>query len=107
MIHHRDHHPAYSEGGEAEVDKPWAQRAVFDVDFSQIGRCQIDALCQDRRFDLLLRSERALAPAHRQQITDLFHSACEIAGLTGEIGYRQGEFVEPARRSTSMLTVST
>ena len=74
-----------------------AQRAVFDVSFSQLGRCQIDAFCQERRFDLMIRSERALADQDQQEIAALFKGALDIAGLGGEIGFSVGGFFEPAR----------
>jgi len=108
MIHCREHHPEHqSDGDQADTEDVTAQRAVFDINFSRLGRCQIDALCQEQRFDLLVRSEKALDHEHQQEITTLFSSACEIAGLTGEIGFRHGQFVEPALTSRSTKTVTT
>ncbi|MGI9493797.1 MAG: hypothetical protein ACR2QF_15480 [Geminicoccaceae bacterium] len=108
MIHFREHHLDHeSHGNEAGADDALAQRAVFEINFSRLGRCQIDVLCQEQRFDLLLRSERRLDQGHRQEITDLYFSACEIAGLTGEIGFRDGDFVQPALVSRANKTVTT
>ncbi|MGI9416671.1 MAG: hypothetical protein ACR2RA_02410 [Geminicoccaceae bacterium] len=92
-----------AEGGaaEGEADHSETQRAVFDISFSRLGRCQIDALCQEGRFDLLIRSEHLLSEGDRQEIATLFASACEIAGVTGEIGFKVGGFFEPARSSAA------
>ncbi len=84
-------------GASDDVEQGEIQRAVFDVSFSQLGRCQIDVLCQDKRFDLLMRGDSAL-PSHDQQaISVLFRSACEIAGVKGEINFKVGDFFEPVR----------
>lgn len=108
MIHHKEHSfDSDSDGNSPDADEAVAQRAIFDIDFSRLGRCQIDTLCQENRFDLLLRSEKPLGHGLRQEITDLFSSACDIAGLNGEIGYRQGQFVEPAKMPKSTRTVTT
>lgn len=108
MIHHREHNTdPDSDDDESDMGDAVVQRAVFDVNFSRLGRCQIDALCQEQRFDLLVRSERPLDHGRQQEITDLFLSACEIAGLRGEIGYRHGQFVEPAKMLMSTRTVTT
>lgn len=99
-FYYRDHDlDPDGEGGEELTDGREAQRAVFDVSFSRLGRCQIDALCQERRFDLLIRSERPLMQQDRQDIAGLLASACEIAGVSGEIGFRVGSFFEPERSS--------
>lgn len=85
------------EASDEEAEQQRAQRAVFDVSFSQLGRCQIDVLCQERRFDLLIRSEKDLGPEDRRDVAELFVSACEIAGMKGEIGFNVGNFFDPVR----------
>lgn len=108
MIHQREHNlNHYSEDNDGDSGDAKAQRAVFDITFSHLGRCQIDAYCQEQRFDLLVRSERPLDQANQQAITNLFSSACEIAGLEGEIGYRHGQFVEPEKMPLSRTTLMT
>jgi hypothetical protein len=64
------------------------QRVVFEIDFSALGRCQLDALCRGERFDLLVRTERPLDPALQQAIAALYADAKAIAGLTGELAFR-------------------
>ncbi len=83
------------------------QRAIFDVTFQNLGRCQIDVLCQDQRFDLLIRSERGFRPTDQQALTDLFVSTCEITGLQGDISYRQGGFFELIRREEQPHAITT
>lgn len=87
-----DHEAAGEDSEQTE-----ARRAVFDVAFSRLGRCQIDTLCQGRRFDLLMRSESALPEDDREAITSLFTSACEMSGMHGDIAFRIGSFFEAAR----------
>lgn len=88
-----------SDGGDDRRED--AERAIFDVSLSQLGRCQIDALCQERRFDLLIRTEERLSEADRQDIASLFLSASEIAGMNGDIGFKVGGFFEPVRWSAA------
>lgn len=106
MINYRENSLDYdSESSDDDTNETPAKRAIFDVDFSHLGRCQIDTLCQEQRFDLLIRSERQLDHPVEREITSLFLSACEIAGLTGEVGFQHGHFVEPAtmQMSTKMV----
>lgn len=108
MISHREHYrDPSSDSDTSDTEAPVVQRAVFDVNFSYLGRCQIDALCQEQRFDLIVRSEKPLDQDVQQEITGLFSSACEIAGLKGEIGYHHGQLMAPAKAQTSTKTVMT
>jgi hypothetical protein len=107
-ILHRDHElDSDGEAVDASVEPSEIQRAVFEIDFSRLGRCQIDALCQQDRFDLLVRSERSLESPLQQEIADLYMSACQIAGLKGDIGFRVGQFFEPPKASTTIQAVTT
>lgn len=109
-IHYRDHRldPEADSGEDGkDTDDGAVKRAVFDINFSRLGRFQLDVLCQEQRFDLLVRSAEPLDTTGQQVITGLFSSACEVAGLNGEIGYRQGQFVEPAKFPISTKTVMT
>lgn len=96
-----------SEPGEDDLDESPTQRAIFDVGFSHLGRCQIDALCQEQRFDLLVRTEQPLDHPVQEEITSIFLEASEIAGLSGEIGYQHGNFVHPATKKTLAKTMIT
>ena len=107
-IFHREHDPE-PDSDEASEDAHGAaaQRAIFDFSLSQLGRCQIDAFCQQQRFDLVIRSASSLEMKDQEVITELYRSTCEIAGLKGEIGYRHGQFVEPAKALRSATTITT
>ncbi len=65
-----------------------ARRAIFEVELSELGRCQVDVLCQVRRFDLAVRSERPLAAAVQHDIRELLEAACAIAGVAGNVEFR-------------------
>jgi hypothetical protein len=67
-----------------------ARRAVFEVEFGALGRCQIDALCQARRFDMLVRTEQPLPPELRREIRELYVAARDAAGLVGTFRFRAG-----------------
>jgi hypothetical protein len=70
-----------------------ARRAVFEVEFGVLGRCQIDALCQARRFDLLVRTEQPLPPHVRREIRELYGVARDAGGLVGTARFRAGELL--------------
>ncbi|HEV2547765.1 MAG TPA: hypothetical protein VGU20_10535 [Stellaceae bacterium] len=60
-------------------------RFVLDVDLSRLGAVQLDGLIRQQRFDLVLRSHRAIPAQMRQEITRVFHDASSAAGLSGDI----------------------
>jgi hypothetical protein len=62
-----------------------SSRFVLDVDLSRLGAVQLDGLVRQQRFDLVLRSHRAIPAALRQEITQVFHEASSAAGLSGDI----------------------
>jgi hypothetical protein len=70
-----------------------SRRAVFELEFSHLGRCQLDALCQARRFDLLVRTEAPLDAALQQDIRDLFAAARDVAGLSGQLEFRVADLL--------------
>ena len=70
-----------------------SQNAMVELEYSELGRCQIDVLCQARRFDLLVRTEESLRPHLRRDLRELYLAAREAAGLVGEIRFRAGGLV--------------
>jgi hypothetical protein len=81
-------------GTDDEVDRSGvARRAVFEVEFGALGRCQIDALCQARRFDLLVRTEQPLPPELRREIRELYGAARDAGGLVGTARFRAGQLL--------------
>jgi hypothetical protein len=69
--------------GRAPVDQ--SSRFVLDVDLSRLGAVQLDGLVRQQRFDLVLRSHRAIPAEMRQEIAQVFHEASSAAGLSGDI----------------------
>lgn len=94
-----------SSNADAEREEP--QRAVFDVSFSRLGRCQIDVLCQSQRFDLVVRSGHSFPPDERQVMTSLFESACEISGMHGDIAFQVGSFFDVDRTTAGVQDFKT
>ena len=70
-----------------------ARRAIFALELSELGCCQLDMLCQPRRFDLAVRTERPLAAALQHEIRDLLEAACGIAGVAGKVEFRAAELL--------------
>jgi hypothetical protein len=54
---------------------------------SRLGALQLDGLVRQKRLDLMLRSQREIAPELRQEIAAVFHDATTAAGFTGEIAF--------------------
>ena len=69
------------------------QRAIFEVELSHLGRCQLDVLCQAERFDLVVRSAAPLGPAIEDDIRGLIAAARAAAGLTGRLEFRAAELL--------------
>lgn len=69
--------------GDARPDD--GTRFVLDVTMSRMGALQLDGLVRQQRFDLVLRSHRAITAEMRHDITAVFHNATSAAGLAGDI----------------------
>lgn len=67
------------------ADAEQGSRFVLDVDMSRLGPMQLDGLVRQRRFDLVLRSHRAITAEMRQEIAALFHDTTSAAGLAGDV----------------------
>jgi hypothetical protein len=81
-------------GTEHDADRSdAARRAVFEVEFGALGRCQIDVLCQARRFDLLVRTEQPLSRDLRREIREVYLAARDAAGLVGTAHFRSGQLL--------------
>jgi hypothetical protein len=80
--------------GERHPDRSGgARRAVFDLEFSELGRCQLDVLCQARRFDLLVRTGQPLPARVRRDVRELYLAARDVAGLVGEVRFRADQWL--------------
>ena len=67
-------------------------RFVVDVELSRLGHMQLDGLVrgQDKRFDLIVRSERPLPPWMRDDIREIFAEASALTGLKGGTSFQAG-----------------
>jgi hypothetical protein len=65
-------------------------RFVVDVTLSRLGRLQLDGFVQDetKRFDLIIRSDRKLAPDVQNGIREIFEGAGEISGAKGGLAFQ-------------------
>ena len=77
----------------AEAGPAVARRAVFELDLSHLGRCQLDVLCHGQRFDLIVRSERAFDAPLESEIRAAFHETLDAAGWSGAIGFHSPDLL--------------
>jgi hypothetical protein len=78
-------------------ERPASRRAIFEVELSRLGRCQLDVLCRAARFDLVVRTEEPLPAALQGDIRVLVHAASEVGGVTGKVEFRAaGLLAQPA-----------
>lgn len=84
---------------EPEEDEGGAgTRFVVDVELSKLGRLQLDGLVREnnKRLDLIVRTEEPLPGEMRDHIRAIFKDAAELTGLHGGVGFqsRPPAFVE-------------
>jgi hypothetical protein len=81
---------------EARPGRAWTdtmQRAVFEIQLSHLGRCQLDVLCQGERLDLVVRSAARLEPAVEEHIRGVIAATRAAAGLAGRLEFRAAELL--------------
>jgi hypothetical protein len=84
------------------------ERAIFEVEFSRLGRCQLDVLCQGERFDLVVRSAGPLGAAVEDEIRGLMAATRAAAGLSGRLEFRAAELLrlpDPSLPAGRQITV--
>lgn len=98
MVRHRERD---KDGGEddGEGRDERTARFVLDVRLSRLGRLQLDGLVRNdgKRLELMVRTERPLASALRDEIRGIFAEAGALTGFGGSVGFRAAPagFVEP------------
>jgi len=75
---------------EEEQAKGGGERFVIELELVRLGALQFDGLVRDRRFDLVLRSEKPLEDALKQIVERTFRDSLLIAGWSGELNYARG-----------------
>jgi len=68
-------------------DEEDATRFVLEIEMSRLGGLQLDGLVKAKRFDLVLRTEKALPEEMRKRITGIFQEANEISGAAGTVRF--------------------
>jgi len=72
---------------EEEEQKGGGERFVIELEMVRLGALQLDGLVRERRFDLVLRSEKPLDDGLKQGIEQTFRDSLLIAGWSGELSY--------------------
>jgi hypothetical protein len=80
--------PPQREG--AERGEAGGVHFLLDVELSRLGPLQFDGLVRGKRLDLMLRTQRPLDPAMRQEIAQIFQAAQETTGYTGQLFFQAG-----------------
>ncbi|HEV2674052.1 MAG TPA: hypothetical protein VGV37_05880 [Aliidongia sp.] len=73
--------------GEEEREKGGGERFVIELQLVRLGAMQLDGLVRERRFDLVLRSEKSLDDGLRALVERTFRDSLLISGWSGEISY--------------------
>jgi hypothetical protein len=72
---------------EEEQSKGGGERFVIELEMVRLGALQFDGLVRERRFDLVLRSEKPLEEDLRKIVEQTFRDSLLIAGWSGELSY--------------------
>ena len=72
---------------EEERQKGGGDRFVIELAMVRLGAMQLDGLVRERRFDLVLRSEKPLEDGLKQIVERAFRDSLLIAGWNGELSY--------------------
>lgn len=72
----------------AEDDANARKRFIIETDFSRLGPMQFDGLTQDKRVDVVVRSQRELEEKPKREIEALFVDTVTAMGLTGRVDFR-------------------
>ncbi len=83
FIRHQDHGDGKGNGGGEK-----ATRFVLELELKDHGELQLDGLVRMQRFDLVLRSRRALPAMVRGDLMALFEETNDIAGYSGRLVFQ-------------------
>ena len=90
---------------EEEGDEGNETRFVFDVDFSHVGRMQIDGLVKAKRrhVDLIIRTDQPLPAEMRTHIGEIFEDARDTLNVGGQVAFQAapGNFVDVPSEGTT------
>ena len=63
-------------------------RFLVEVNFAVLGAFQLDGLVRGKRFDLMIRSRRAMPPSERRALISIFEDALALSGNSGGLEFR-------------------
>lgn len=66
------------------------KRFQIDLELSQLGPVQLEGMMNVKRFDLALRTYRALPREARAEAVKVFEAACQASGLVGSLTLQSG-----------------
>jgi len=81
----------YRRGGGKPDDpegKDSGTRFLVEVNFAALGAFQLDGLVRAKRFDLMIRSRRAVPPSERRALIGIFEDALGLTGSSGGLEFR-------------------
>jgi hypothetical protein len=85
----------YRRGGGGKAEDPESKdngtRFVVEVNFAALGAFQLDGLVRGKRFDLMVRSRRAVPPPQRREMMTIFEDALGLSGNAGTLEFRTME----------------
>jgi hypothetical protein len=82
--------PDDSAGGDGTGGDEGGMRFVLDLELSALGPLQLSGLVRERRFDLIVHSQRPLAAGTQQEIQSIFAEGSELGNATGNLAFRSG-----------------
>jgi hypothetical protein len=94
-----------NEGGGAERGGK-STRFVLNLSFSNLGAMQLDGLIRRRQFDMILRTETALAPGAKRDLMQGFAAGLAQSGFEGMLGFQENKrgWVAPPAGETREMT---
>ncbi len=63
-------------------------RFIFDLSLSRIGDVQLDGLLQDKRLDLIIRTQNAFSPPMQQTMRYAYSTALNSTDLNGDLSFQ-------------------
>jgi hypothetical protein len=71
-----------------DQDKGKNTRFVFDLNLSEMGKVQLDALFKGERLDVILRTEQPFSQAMQAEMRQIYATALRETQVTGELSFQ-------------------
>ncbi len=82
--------PDDSAGGDSTAGDEGGMRFVLDLELSALGPLQLSGLVREKRFDLIVHSQRPLAAGVQQEIQSIFAEGSALGDAAGNLAFRSG-----------------